>query len=84
MARITVEAYTARGRTVREIAMDDGSDGTPFRGTPGSIAAEMTDAKAKTGGDRFLFTEPLTRRSIAEVTDGPVPALRWREQPRRT
>lgn len=82
-SRTMVEAYTARGRTLREIAMDDEVNGIPFVGTPDSIAAEMTEAMAEIGGDGFLFTEPLTRRSIAEITDGLVPALQRRGQTRR-
>jgi FMN-dependent oxidoreductase (nitrilotriacetate monooxygenase family) len=82
-SRTMVEAYTARGRTLREVAMDDEVNGIPFVGTPDSIAAEMADAMAEIGGDGFLFTEPLSRRNITEVTDGLVPALQRRGQVRR-
>ena len=82
-SRTMVEAYTARGRTLREVATDDEVNGIPFVGTPDSIAAEMEDAMAEIGGDGFLFTEPLSRRSITEVTDGLVPALQRRGQVRR-
>ena len=53
-------------------------DGIPFVGTPDSIAAEMAEAMAEIGGDGFLFTAPLSRRSIAEITDGLVPVLQSR------
>ncbi len=43
----------------------------------------MADAMAEIGGDGFLFTEPLSRRSIAEITDGVVPALQRRGHARR-
>ena len=82
-SRTMVEAYTARGRTLREVAVDDEVNGIPFVGTPDSIAAEMADAMAEIGGDGFLFTEPLSRRNITEVTDGLVPALQRRGQVRR-
>ncbi len=82
-SRTMVEAYTARGRTLRDIAMDADVNGIPFVGTPDSIAAEMTDAMAEIGGDGFLFTEALSRRNITEVTDGLIPALQRRGQTRR-
>lgn len=82
-SRTMVEAYTARGRTLRDIAMDADVSGIPFVGTPDSIAAEMTDAMAEIGGDGFLFTEALSRRNITEVTDGLIPALQRRGQTRR-
>ena len=63
--------------------MDDEVNGIPFVGTPDSIAAEMADAMAEIGGDGFLFTEPLSRRNVTEVTDGLVPALQRRSQVRR-
>ena len=82
-SRTMVEAYTARGRTLREIAIDDDVNGVPFVGTPDSIAAEMADAMQEIGGDGFLFTEALSRRNITEVTDGLIPALQQRGQTRR-
>ena len=82
-SRTMVEAYTARGRTLREVAMDDEVNGIPFVGTPDSVAAAMADAMAEIGGDGFLFTEPLSRRNITEITDGLVPALQRRGQARR-
>jgi hypothetical protein len=38
----------------------------------------MADAMQEIGGDGFLFTAPLSRRSIAEITDGLVPILQCR------
>ena len=61
-----------------KLPMDDDVNGIPFVGTPDSIAAEMEDAMAEIGGDGFLFTEPLSRRNITEITDGLVPALQRR------
>jgi FMN-dependent oxidoreductase (nitrilotriacetate monooxygenase family) len=83
-SRTMVEAYTARARTLREVAADPDVSGIPFVGTPDSIAAEMTEAMAEIGGDGFLFTEPLSRRAICAITDGLVPALQARGQVRRT
>ena len=82
-SRTMVEAYAARGRTLREIAADPDVDGLPFVGTPDSVAAEMAEAMAEIGGDGFLLTQPLSRRSIAEITDGLVPALQRRGAVRR-
>jgi alkanesulfonate monooxygenase SsuD/methylene tetrahydromethanopterin reductase-like flavin-dependent oxidoreductase (luciferase family) len=57
---------------------DPASGGVDFVGTPDSVAAEMGEAAAEIGGDGFMITEGLTRRAIAEVTDGLGPALRRR------
>ena len=65
-------------KTLREMASDTGSGGIDFIGTPDDVAAEMEDVMRHVGGDGFLITEPLTRRTIAEITDGLVPALRRR------
>jgi hypothetical protein len=35
------------------------------------------------GGDGLLFTEPLSRRSVAEITDGLIPALQRRGATRK-
>jgi FMN-dependent oxidoreductase (nitrilotriacetate monooxygenase family) len=82
-SRTMTEVYTARARTLREVAMDADVTGIPFVGTPDSVAAEMAESMAEIGGDGFLFTEPLSRRTITEITDGLVPALQRRGQTRR-
>lgn len=82
-SRTMVEAWTHGGRTLREIASDPDVDGLPFVGTPESVAGDMADAMADIGGDGFLLTQPLSRRSIAEITDGLVPALQRRGAVRR-
>ena len=82
-SRTMVEAYTAKGRTLREIAADPDVNGIPFVGTPDSVAAEMIEAMAEIGGDGLLFTEPLSRRSVAEITDGLIPALQRRGAARK-
>jgi alkanesulfonate monooxygenase SsuD/methylene tetrahydromethanopterin reductase-like flavin-dependent oxidoreductase (luciferase family) len=82
-SRTMVDVYTARASTLRDIAMDDEVTGIQFVGTAESVAAEMTDAMAEIGGDGFLITEPLSRKTIAEITDGLVPALQRRGSVRR-
>jgi FMN-dependent oxidoreductase (nitrilotriacetate monooxygenase family) len=64
--------------TLREMLTDPASGGVDFVGTPDSVAAEMGEAAAEVGGDGFMITEGLTRRAIAEITDGLGPALRQR------
>jgi alkanesulfonate monooxygenase SsuD/methylene tetrahydromethanopterin reductase-like flavin-dependent oxidoreductase (luciferase family) len=45
-------------------------------GTPDSVARQMSEIIDAVGGDGFLVTDPeFTRRYIAEVADGLVPAL---------
>jgi FMN-dependent oxidoreductase (nitrilotriacetate monooxygenase family) len=82
-SRTMLEAYTARARTMRDVATDPDVDGIPFVGKPDSVAAEMAEAMTEIGGDGFLFTAPLSRRSIAEITDGLVPVLQRRGQVRQ-
>ena len=82
-SRTMVEMYANKSRTLREVAMDPDVGGIPFVGTPDGIAAEMADAMAEIGGDGFLFTEPLSRRTITEIADGLIPALQRRGQTRR-
>jgi FMN-dependent oxidoreductase (nitrilotriacetate monooxygenase family) len=65
-------------KTLREMASDTRSGGIDFVGTPESVAAEMEEIMSFVGGDGFLITEPLTRRTIAEITEGLAPALRSR------
>jgi FMN-dependent oxidoreductase (nitrilotriacetate monooxygenase family) len=65
------------GRTPRDIiqagrALQD----VDLVGTPERVAQQMADIIEEVGGDGFLITDPeLTRRYIAEISDGLVPAL---------
>ncbi len=79
-SRASFEAYLSGDgtRTLREMMLDPGSGGLDFVGTADSIAAEMEAAMQEVGGDGFLIHDPLTRRMIAEVTDGLAPALKRR------
>ncbi|MCJ2069104.1 NtaA/DmoA family FMN-dependent monooxygenase [Methylobacterium sp. J-030] len=65
-------------KTLREMATDTSSGGIDFVGTPDDVAAEMDEVIKHVGGDGFLITEALTRRTIAEIADGLAPALRRR------
>lgn len=48
-------------------------------GTPDSVAGQMAEAMEETGGDGFLFSLPdVSRRVLAEIEDGLVPALQSR------
>ena len=50
-------------------------------GTPDQVADRMGDVMEAVGGDGFLMKAPfhrLSRRYIAEITDGLVPALQRR------
>ncbi|MDB5380927.1 MAG: FMNH2-dependent monooxygenase, partial [Rhodospirillales bacterium] len=48
-------------------------------GTPDSIAGQMAEAMEEVGGDGFLFSmNDVSRRIVAEVADGLVPALQAR------
>lgn len=68
-------------RTLREAIVHysaDG-DGVALLGSPDDVAAQMGDVMAAVGGDGFLFSLPnLTRRTLAEIEDGLVPALQRR------
>jgi alkanesulfonate monooxygenase SsuD/methylene tetrahydromethanopterin reductase-like flavin-dependent oxidoreductase (luciferase family) len=53
--------------------------GDEFVGTPDSVAARMGEAMQEVGGDGYLFSLPnLSRRTLAEIEDGLVPALQRR------
>jgi FMN-dependent oxidoreductase (nitrilotriacetate monooxygenase family) len=70
-----VAQYT--GRTLREIS---GSakmlSDVNLVGTASDVAARLSEIVDEVGGDGFLLMDPdLTRRYIAEITDGLVPAL---------
>lgn len=48
-------------------------------GTPDSVAGQMAEVMEATGGDGFLFSLPnVSRRVLAEIEDGLVPALQSR------
>jgi alkanesulfonate monooxygenase SsuD/methylene tetrahydromethanopterin reductase-like flavin-dependent oxidoreductase (luciferase family) len=65
------------GRTPREIIQAGRSvQDADLVGTPDAVAQQMSDIMEAVGGDGFLITDPeFTRRYIAEIADGLVPAL---------
>ena len=76
----------AGGRTLREAmaAYDGGGVSSRLVGTPDTVAARMEEVMQEVGGDGFLFaTHDVSRRTIAEVADGLVPALQRRKLVRR-
>ncbi len=78
-SRASANALVAsQAKTLRENLMDPGSGNIDFIGTPDSVAAEMGEVIQEIGGDGFLFSDPLTRKKLVEVTDGLAPALKKR------
>jgi FMN-dependent oxidoreductase (nitrilotriacetate monooxygenase family) len=69
-----------KGKTLREAGADLGDYGSiKLVGTPDSIAAQMDEAMQEVGGDGFLLhSHFLSGRTIAEITDGLIPALQAR------
>ncbi|MEM7406222.1 MAG: NtaA/DmoA family FMN-dependent monooxygenase [Pseudomonadota bacterium] len=69
----------AAGRSIRE-TMATFNNGLPdLVGTPDAVAAEMAEIMQHVGGDGFLLSMPnVTRRTLAEIEDGLVPALQKR------
>jgi FMN-dependent oxidoreductase (nitrilotriacetate monooxygenase family) len=71
----------AGGRTLREAVIAFSSSGAcvDLIGTPDSVAAQMGEVMEEVGGDGFLIALPnVSRKSVAEITDGLVPALQQR------
>lgn len=79
----TLDEFTARapGKTLRDLM--EGYNTTALSvelvGTPDAVAAQMAEAMEEAGGDGFLFSLPdVSRRVVAEIEDGLVPALQAR------
>lgn len=73
----------AGAKTLREVITQPGQmQGIEFVGSPGTVAEQMNEAIAESGGqDGFLIygtEDELTRKSVAEVTDGLCAVLRDR------
>jgi FMN-dependent oxidoreductase (nitrilotriacetate monooxygenase family) len=76
----------AGGKTLREAII--GYSSSPgcldLIGTCDEVAAQMGEVMQEVGGDGFLITQGnMSRKSIAEITDGLVPALQQRGLVRR-
>lgn len=68
-------------RTLREAITDYGTTGmsVDLIGTPDSVAAQMGEVMQEVGGDGYLVAlGNVSRKSVAEITDGLVPALQQR------
>ena len=67
------------GRSIRE-AVATFNQGLPdLVGTADSVAGQMAEIMEGVGGDGFLINMPnVTRRTLAEIEDGLVPALQDR------
>ncbi len=73
-------------RTLREAMSDYSTSGlaVDLVGTPDQVAAQMGEVMEEVGGDGFLFSMPdVSRRTMAEITDGLIPALQRRGLTRR-
>ncbi|BDA82743.1 dibenzothiophene desulfurization enzyme A [Aureimonas sp. SA4125] len=72
------------GKTLRELVVDGGGglvSSVELVGTPSEVAERMGEVMAEVGGDGFLITTPVlrvSRRYLAEIADGLVPALQKR------
>lgn len=71
----TLKRFLKQGRTLREIAHNYKYSYEDLVGTPEQVAGQMAELMEEVGGDGFVFTGNLTRRYVAEITDGLVPAL---------
>lgn len=79
----TLKRFLKQGRTLREIAQNYRYGYEDLVGTPETVAGQMAELMEEVGGDGFVFTGNLTRRYLAEITDGLVPALQKRGVVRR-
>jgi FMN-dependent oxidoreductase (nitrilotriacetate monooxygenase family) len=71
----------AAGRTLRQAMSQHNVTALSVEliGTPDSVAAQMGEVMADVGGDGFLFSMPnVSRRLLAEIEDGLIPALQDR------
>jgi alkanesulfonate monooxygenase SsuD/methylene tetrahydromethanopterin reductase-like flavin-dependent oxidoreductase (luciferase family) len=71
----------AGGKTLREAIISYSTSGGSLDlvGTPDQVAGQMAEAMQTVGGDGFLLSLPdVSRKSVAEITDGLVPALQRR------
>jgi long-chain alkane monooxygenase len=71
----TLRRFLAQGSTLREIAKNFRFGFEDVFGTPDRVALAMGEIMAEVGGDGFMISAPVSRRYVAEITDGLVPAL---------
>ncbi|MBU8542646.1 MULTISPECIES: NtaA/DmoA family FMN-dependent monooxygenase [Roseomonadaceae] len=73
-------------RSLREamLAYRGNAGSVELTGTPDAVASQMAEAMQEAGGDGFLLSlGDVSRRSVAEIADGLVPALQARGLVRR-
>jgi len=69
----------AAGRSIRETMVTFNNALPELVGTPDAVAARMGELMEEVDGDGFLISMPnVTRRTLAEIEDGLVPALQDR------
>ena len=75
----TLKRFLAQGQTLREIAANYryGLEDAVV-GTADHVAGVMAEVMEEVGGDGFMFSGLVTRRFVAEIADGVVPALQRR------
>ncbi len=80
LGNFTKRAGTKPDATLREIAASMyGEASIDFTGTPDSVAAQMNEVMEEVGGDGFLLLSyHVSRRHLAEITEGLVPELQRR------
>ncbi|MCB8877042.1 NtaA/DmoA family FMN-dependent monooxygenase [Acidisoma silvae] len=74
-------------KTLREAIIDFTDAGACFDlvGSPETVASQMEEVMQEVGGDGYLIALPdVSRKSVAEVTDGLVPVLQQRGLVRTT
>jgi FMN-dependent oxidoreductase (nitrilotriacetate monooxygenase family) len=85
----TLDEFIAKagGRSLRQAMEDHNTTALSVElvGTADDVAAAMDETMQEVGGDGFLFSVPnLTRRLLAEMEDGLIPALQKRGLTRRS
>ncbi len=85
----TLDEFIAKaaGRTLRQAMEDHNTTALSVEliGTPDDVAATMDETMQEVGGDGFLFSMPnVSRRLLAEMEDGLIPALQKRGLIRRS
>ncbi|MGR3805677.1 NtaA/DmoA family FMN-dependent monooxygenase [Marinibacterium profundimaris] len=74
----TFKRFMSMGSNLREIAENFRFGLDDVHGSPETVASKMEEMMQEVGGDGFLVTGNLTRRYLAEITDGLVPVLQKR------
>jgi FMN-dependent oxidoreductase (nitrilotriacetate monooxygenase family) len=77
--RSTLMEFAKAGRTLREMATHAATESVELVGSCDSVAGEMAEIMQQVGGDGFLIANTVTRKAIAEITDGLATALRRRK-----